>query len=118
VSARCSPDPTETEAAASTTRAKPLMAGRNTAVSGIYRLKNQAERALDMLIAGGIPCSSISVLLLDPADVETGGAISNNRTTAGASCHGAACTGRWCRWMWAGEPICTTAGEVAFPHGD
>jgi hypothetical protein len=45
---------------------------RNTAVSGIYRLKNQAERALDMLIAGGMPCSSISVLLLDPTD---GGAI-------------------------------------------
>jgi hypothetical protein len=45
---------------------------RNTAVSGIYRLKNQAERALDMLIAGGMPCSSISVLLLDPAN---GGAI-------------------------------------------
>ena len=44
------------------------MAGRNTAVSGIYRLKNQAERALDMLIVGGMPCSSISVLLLDPAD--------------------------------------------------
>jgi hypothetical protein len=42
------------------------MAGRNTAVSGIYRQKNQAERALDTLIAGGIPCSSISVLLVDP----------------------------------------------------
>jgi hypothetical protein len=65
------------------------MAGRNTAVSGIYRLKNQAERALDMLIAGGIPCSSISVLLLDPADVETGGAISNNGTIrAGAAIGG------------------------------
>jgi hypothetical protein len=41
---------------------------QNTAVSGIYRLKNQAERALDMMIAGGMPCSSISVLLLDPAN--------------------------------------------------
>lgn len=42
-----------------------------------------------MLIAGGIPCSSISVLLLDPADVETGGAISNNRTIrAGAAIGG------------------------------
>jgi hypothetical protein len=39
---------------------------QNTAVSGIYQLKNQAERALDTLIAGGIPCSSISVLLVDP----------------------------------------------------
>jgi hypothetical protein len=46
------------------------MAGRNTAVSGIYRLKNQAERALDTLIAGGIPCSSISVLLFDEARLD------------------------------------------------
>ncbi len=44
------------------------MVGRNTAVSGIYRLKEMAERALDTLIAGAIPCSSISVVLLDSAD--------------------------------------------------
>jgi hypothetical protein len=51
-----------------------VLVGRNTAVSGIYRLKVQAERALDTLIAGGLPCSSISVLLLDPADAGgTGG---------------------------------------------
>src|ERR1700761_9248202 len=37
------------------------------AVSRIYGLKDQAERALDALIAGGIPGSSISVLMFDPA---------------------------------------------------
>lgn len=45
------------------------MSGQNTAVSGIYRLKEQAERALNTIIAGGIRCSSISVLLLDSSDV-------------------------------------------------
>ena len=44
------------------------MVGRNKAVSGIYRQRHQAERALDLLIARGIPCSSISVVLLAPAD--------------------------------------------------
>jgi hypothetical protein len=38
---------------------------QNTAVSGIYHLKEQAERALDTIIAGGIRGSSISVVLLD-----------------------------------------------------
>ncbi len=60
------------------------MAGRNTAVSGIYRLKDQAERALDTLIAGGIPCSSISVLLLDPASAEADGAVGHRVNRAGA----------------------------------
>jgi hypothetical protein len=46
------------------------MVGRNIALSGIYRLKAQAERALDTLIAGGVPCSSISVLLIDSADAD------------------------------------------------
>jgi len=50
------------------------MVGRNTAVSGIYRLKELAERALDTLIAGAIPCSSISVVLLDSADPNAAGA--------------------------------------------
>jgi hypothetical protein len=50
------------------------MVGRNTAVSGIYRLKEMAERALDTLIAGAIPCSSISVVLLDCADPRIAGA--------------------------------------------
>jgi hypothetical protein len=41
------------------------MAGRNTAVFGIYRAEDQAERAIDTLIAAGFPGSSISVLLPD-----------------------------------------------------
>jgi hypothetical protein len=48
------------------------MVGRNTAVSGIYRLKDLAERALDTLIAGAIPCSSISVVLLLASAVPKG----------------------------------------------
>jgi hypothetical protein len=41
------------------------MAGRNTAVFGIYRVEDQAQRAIDTLIAAGFPGSSISVLLPD-----------------------------------------------------
>lgn len=42
---------------------------QNTTVWGIYRLKEQAERALDTIIAGGIRGSSISVVLLDSSGV-------------------------------------------------
>jgi hypothetical protein len=42
---------------------------QNTAVTGIYHLKEQAERALDTIIAGGIRGSSISVVLLDSSGV-------------------------------------------------
>ncbi len=41
------------------------MAGKNTAVFGIYPTALQAERAVDTLIAAGFPSSDISVLLPD-----------------------------------------------------
>ena len=41
------------------------MAGKNTAVFGIYSTATQAERAVDTLIAAGFPSSDISVLLPD-----------------------------------------------------
>ena len=41
------------------------MAGKNTAVFGIYSSGEQAERAVDTLIAGGFSSSTISVLLPD-----------------------------------------------------
>src|SRR5271154_1117419 len=41
------------------------MAGKNTAVFGIYRSGENAERAVDTLIAAGFPSSDISVLLPD-----------------------------------------------------
>ena len=41
------------------------MAGKNTAVFGIYRDVSQAERAVDALIAAEFPSASISVLLAD-----------------------------------------------------
>jgi hypothetical protein len=41
------------------------MAGKNTAVFGIYKSGTHAERAVDALIAAGYPSSSISVLLPD-----------------------------------------------------
>ena len=59
------------------------MVGRNTAVSGIYRLKELAERALDTLIAGAIPCSSISVVLLDSADPKAAAAGKDNGVIGG-----------------------------------
>jgi hypothetical protein len=41
------------------------MAGKNTAVFGIYKSGTHAEQAVDALIAAGYPSSSISVLLPD-----------------------------------------------------
>src|SRR5579871_2245802 len=41
------------------------MAGKNTAVFGIYRDVSQAESAVDALIAAGFPSTTISVLLAD-----------------------------------------------------
>jgi hypothetical protein len=41
------------------------MAGKNTAVFGIYPTAEHAERAVDSLIAAGFPNASISVLLPD-----------------------------------------------------
>src|SRR5579862_1250632 len=41
------------------------MAGKNTAVFGIYKTVAQAERSVDALIAGGFPGSAISVLTPD-----------------------------------------------------
>jgi hypothetical protein len=41
------------------------MAGKNTAVFGIYPSAERAERAVDTLIAAGYPSSDISVLLAD-----------------------------------------------------
>src|ERR1700753_1659415 len=41
------------------------MAGKNTAVFGIYKSGEQAERAVDALIAAGYASSDISVLLPD-----------------------------------------------------
>ncbi|HEY0748110.1 MAG TPA: general stress protein [Steroidobacteraceae bacterium] len=41
------------------------MAGKNTAVFGIYRSATEAERSVDTLIAAGFPSSAISVLLPD-----------------------------------------------------
>lgn len=41
------------------------MAGKNTAVFGIYRSGESAERAVDSIIAAGFPSADISVLLPD-----------------------------------------------------
>jgi hypothetical protein len=41
------------------------MAGKNTAVFGIYATDERAERAVDSLIAAGFPSADISVLLPD-----------------------------------------------------
>jgi hypothetical protein len=41
------------------------MAGKNTAVFGIYPTTDQAERAVDILMAAGFPSGDISVLLPD-----------------------------------------------------
>jgi hypothetical protein len=41
------------------------MAGKNTAVFGIYKTRTNAERAIDALIAAGFPSADVSVLLPD-----------------------------------------------------
>jgi hypothetical protein len=42
-----------------------IMAGKNTAVFGIYSNVGQAERAVDVLVQSGFPSNDISVLLPD-----------------------------------------------------
>ena len=46
------------------------MSSKNTAVFGIYATAQQAERAVDGLIAAGFPSASISVLLPDTASTK------------------------------------------------
>jgi hypothetical protein len=46
------------------------MAGKNTAVFGIYASPERAERAVDTLIAAGFPSADISVLLADTASTK------------------------------------------------
>jgi len=41
------------------------MAGRNTAVFGIYKTRTSAEAAVDELISAGFPSADVSVLLPD-----------------------------------------------------
>ena len=41
------------------------MAGKNTAVFGIYKTRTSAERAVDDLIAAGFASADVSVLLPD-----------------------------------------------------
>jgi hypothetical protein len=48
-----------------------IMAGKNTAVFGIYKSEEQAERAVDTLIAAGFDSSTISVLLPDTRTTST-----------------------------------------------
>jgi tetrahydromethanopterin S-methyltransferase subunit C len=43
------------------------MTSKNTAVFGIYATVNEAERAVDTIIAAGFPSADISVLLADSA---------------------------------------------------
>jgi hypothetical protein len=44
-----------------------FMSGKNTAVFGIYKSGEHAERAVDTIIAAGFPSANISVLLPDSA---------------------------------------------------
>jgi hypothetical protein len=73
-------------------RAEYVMAGKNTAVFGIYTVEAQAERAVDTLIAAGFPGSSISVLLPDTRSEKGFGHQKNTKapegTTAGVTAGG------------------------------
>ena len=46
------------------------MAGKNTAVFGIYKSSAQAERAVDRIAAAGFSHNDISVLLPDNPELE------------------------------------------------
>jgi hypothetical protein len=61
------------------------MARKHTAVFGIYKVEDQAERAVDTLIAAGFPGSSISVLLPDTRSKRGFGHQENTRVPAGTA---------------------------------
>jgi len=61
------------------------MARKNTAVFGIYKVEDQAERAVDTLIAAGFPGSSISVLLPDTRSEREFGHAKGTKAPEGAA---------------------------------
>ena len=68
------------------------MAGKNTAVFGIYRSGDHAERAVDTLIAAGFPSGDISVLLPDTSSTKEFAHVKETKapegTTAGVTTGG------------------------------
>src|SRR5882757_2591887 len=68
------------------------MGGKNTAVFGIYPSSEQAERAVDTLIAAGFGSSDISVLLPDTRSTKEFAHVKETKapegTTAGATTGG------------------------------
>jgi hypothetical protein len=61
------------------------MAGKNTAVFGIYKSGEQAERAVDTLIAAGFPSSDISVLLPDTRSTKDFAHVKDTKAPEGAT---------------------------------
>src|SRR6202790_2944120 len=69
------------------------MAGKNTAVFGIYRSRTTAETAVDELISAGFPSADVSVLLPDVQSTKELATEKNTKapegTTTGATAGGA-----------------------------
>ena len=61
------------------------MAGKNTAVFGIYPSTEHAERAVDTLIAAGFPSADISVLLADTRSTKEFAHVKETKAPEGAT---------------------------------
>jgi hypothetical protein len=66
------------------------MAGKNTAVFGIYKTRGQAENAVDRILAAGFSNNDISVLLPDIASSKEFAHEKNTKAPEGATTGGAA----------------------------
>ena len=66
------------------------MTGRNTAVFGIYKSADHAERGVDVLIAAGFPSTDISVLLPDTRSTKDFAHQKNTKAPEGATAGGTA----------------------------
>jgi hypothetical protein len=61
------------------------MSSKNTAVFGIYKSEEQAERAVDSLIAAGYPSADISVLLPDTRSTREFAHVKDTKAPEGAT---------------------------------
>src|ERR1700753_774908 len=61
------------------------MAGKNTAVFGIYATNSAAERAVDQLVAAGFSQQDVSVLMADRKDSKDFAAEKNTKAPEGAT---------------------------------
>src|SRR5271170_371488 len=89
------------------------MAGKNTAVFGIYKSGEHAERAVDTLIAAGFPSTDISVLLPDTRSTKDFAHQKNTKAPEGVT------AGAGARFPWQSSALhCIARRRCPIPNPD